>query len=90
MLNEARTQWLEVKKIISHWIVRDFKDLEVFMRTSVHFNNVWQPKGMELLDFDYKKISGTVSFEGGVVEVADCVDYWENEEGAVHSFEMEE
>lgn len=91
MIDEARTQWLEVKKILSRWVVRDRQDLEVFMKTSVYFDNVWQPNKSECrFDFDYKKITATVSFENGKMRLGTNVDYWENEEGSVHCFEIKE
>ena len=92
MIEEARTQWLEVKKIISHWNVKDEKDLEVFMLTSVYFSNVWQPdKSKCSFDFDYKKLTVTVSFDNKEgVRIGRSVDYWEYEDGFVHSFYIEE
>jgi hypothetical protein len=91
MINEAKTQWLEAKKIISRWDVKSDKDLEVFMTTSIHFFNVYKPyKDKPIFDFDYKRISGVICLENGKVRVSDIVDYWENEDGAIHSFEMEE
>lgn len=94
MINEAKTQWAELKEFVENKL--DFCRIDVIenhLRAHPDINNVWKVndsnKNTTRFDFDYKKITATICVEEGCLpELATSVDYWENEDGAVHSFNI--
>lgn len=94
MINEAKTQWSEVKEIVENEL--DFCNIDVIenhLRAHPDISNVWKVNDSDeettRFDFDYKKITATICVEKGCLpDLSTHVDYWENEDGAVHSFEI--
>lgn len=91
MLNEAKRLWQEVNEIVEETDFLTNDEIEEFLKNHPDFSNVRKVDvgGSEVIDFDYKKITGTISVNDGCLpELSKNVDYWENEEGSVHCFEI--